>query len=114
MVKSDDRVRKSVVLSARGDCAKYQRWCGTNLKYLSSTSNGGDNAAYPGQPIYLESFIYGYAEFSYSDFNILQKFDDEVVEIDDGSFKSIVYNSTKKGDIKMLLAAKADKSRMDK
>ena len=110
MVKSDDRVRKSVVLSARGDCAKYQRWCGTNLKYLSSTSNGGDNAAYPGQPIYLESFIYGYAEFSYSDFNLLQKFDDEVVEIDDGSFKSIVYNSTKKGDIKMLLAAKADKS----
>ena len=96
MVKTDDRVRKSVTLFAKGDCSKYQRWCATNLNVLSSTYNGGDNAAYLGQSIYLESFIYGYAEFSYSDFNLLQKFDDEAVEIDDGSFKSVVYKGSKK------------------
>ena len=63
-----------------------------------------------GSDIRIESFVYGRAEYRFSDFNLLQKFDDEALEIDDGTFTYWHSYSSQNHKIKILFAAKPDKT----
>ena len=108
---NDNRARRGITLYAEGRLSKYQRYYDMKGNYLSSTYYAGDNISTVGSDIQIESFIHGKAEFEWSDFNLLQKFDDEAIDVDDGSF--LCYPSwmvSERGDIHILYAAKPDKT----
>lgn len=109
-VKEDDnRSRTNINLTPSGGVHKYQRYLDSNRKYLSSDYNTGDNVAYKGNDIYVESFINGNGEKSWSAFNLLQKIDDEAIDIT-GKY-SITYNDTiDNGTLNVLFGAKKDKT----
>lgn len=109
-VKEDDnRSRTNINLTPSGGVQKYQRYLDSNRKYLSSDYNTGDNVAYKGNDIYVESFIDGNGEKSWSAFNLLQKIDDEAIDIT-GKY-SITYNDTiDNGTLNVLFGAKKDKT----
>lgn len=109
-VKEDDnRSRTNVNLAPYGLIDKYQRYLDLNRHYLSSDYRKGDNVAYKGNDIYVESFIDGNGEKSWSAFNLLQKIDDEAIDIT-GKY-SITYNNTiDNGTLNVLFGAKKDKT----
>lgn len=109
-VSSDNRARKGITLYPVGSITKYQRYCDANGNYLSTTYYGGDNTAYLGKSIKIESFIHGRAEYSYCDFNLLQKIDNVALDVLDGTFTASASYLTKQGEIKILFAAKPDKT----
>lgn len=109
-VKEDDnRSRTNVNLTPYGCINKYQKYLDLNRHYLSSDFRKGDNVAYKGNDIYIESFINGNGEKSWSAFNLLQKIDDEAIDIT-GKY-SITYNDTiDNGTLNVLFGAKKDKT----
>lgn len=118
MVSSDNKVRKHIVLYPSGTIAKYMRYysntsSGNPGTYLSSIYSAGDNATWQGNDIWIESFIHGKAEYSWSDFNLLQKFDDECIDIKSKKFKYSSSYMKDKGSISILYVAKPDKSGWD-
>lgn len=115
MVTSDNRVRKHIVLYPNGAIAKYMRYYSSTTAnrpgtYLASVYSGGDNAAGRGTDLWIQSFIHGRAEYSWSDFNLLQKFDDECLDLRPDDFIVSTAYTKEPGDITMLYAAKPDKS----
>lgn len=109
-VKEDDnRNRTNVNLAPSGEIQKYQRYLDSNRKYLSSNYHSGDNVAYKGDNIYIESFINGAGEMSWTTFNLLQKIDDEAIDIT-GKY-NVSYNFTiDNGTLNVLYGAKKDKT----
>lgn len=109
-VKEDDnRNRTNVNLAPSGEIQKYQRYLDSNRKYLSSNYHSGDNVAYKGDNIYIESFINGAGEMSWTAFNLLQKIDDEAIDIT-GKY-NVSYNFTiDNGTLNVLYGAKKDKT----
>ena len=109
-VKEDDnRSRTNVNLTPNGYIQKYQRYLDLNRHYLSSDYHTGDNVAYKGNDIYVESFIHGYGEMSWTAFNLLQKIDDEAIDIT-GKY-DVFYNFTiDNGTLNVLYGAKKDKT----
>lgn len=109
-VKEDDnRSRTNVNLTPYGWINKYQRYLDSKRKYLSSDYNTGDNVAYKGNDIYIESFIHGAGETSWTAFNLLQKIDDEAIDITgkyDVSYSFTIDNGT----LNVLYGAKKDKT----
>ena len=110
MITNDNRVRKGITLYPAGWISKYQRYCNSKGAFLSTVYYSGDNIATIGDKIQIESFIHGKAEFHWSDFNLLQKFDDEAIEVDDGKFRYSQNYCTQKGTVKLLFGAKPDKT----
>lgn len=107
---NDNTVQTNITLYPRGSITRYQRYTNTSNQFLSTTYMSGDNVIYKGNKCRIQSFIHGYGEYSWTAFNLLQKFDDEALEIDDGKF-SVSYGYTSdNGTIKMLFAAKPDKT----
>lgn len=109
-VKEDDnRSRTNVNLTPNGYIQKYQRYLDLNRHYLSSDYHTGDNVAYKGNDIYVESFVDGYGEMSWTAFNLLQKIDDEAIDIT-GKY-DVSYNFTiDNGTLNVLYGAKKDKT----
>lgn len=109
-VKEDDnRSRTNINLTPGGYVSKYQRYLDSREQWLSTTYYAGDNVAYKGDNIYIESFIYGNGDMSWTAFNLLQKIDDEAIDIT-GKY-SVYYNSTiDNGTLNVLFGAKKDKS----
>jgi len=111
MLETDNHARRPVVLYPKGYLVARQRYDDRNRHWLSSWEEAGDASAHPGQKIQIESLIEGYCEYHFSDFNLLQKFDDEIIEIEDGTFE---YQKgapvTNPGTITTLWAAKPDKT----
>lgn len=109
-VKEDDnRSRTNINLTPSGEIQKYQRYLDSNRKYLSSNYHSGDNVAYKGDNIYIESFINGAGEMSWTAFNLLQKIDDEAIDIT-GKY-NVSYNFTiDNGTLNVLYGAKKDKT----
>lgn len=109
-VKEDDnRSRTNVNLTPYGWIDKYQRYLDLNRHYLSSDYQKGDNVAYKGNDIYIESFIHGAGETSWTAFNLLQKIDDEAIDITgkyDVSYSFTIDNGT----LNVLYGAKKDKT----
>lgn len=109
-VKEDDnRSRTNVNLTPYGWINKYQRYLNLNRHYLSSDYQKGDNVAYKGNDIYIESFIHGAGETSRTAFNLLQKIDDEAIDITgkyDVSYRFTIDNGT----LNVLYGAKKDKT----
>lgn len=109
-VKEDDnRSRTNVNLTPNGHIQKYQRYLDLNRHYLSSDYYTGDNVAYKGNDIYVESFVNGDGEMSWSAFNLLQKIDDEAIDITgkyDVSYSFTIDNGT----LNVLYGAKKDKT----
>lgn len=109
-VKEDDnRSRTNVNLTPNGYIQKYQRYLDLNGHYLSSDYHTGDNVAYKGNDIYVESFVHGYGEMSWTAFNLLQKIDDEAIDITgkyDVSYSFTIDNGT----LNVLYGAKKDKT----
>ena len=110
IVSSDNRARRGITLYPTGWITKYQRYCDRNNNVLATVYYAGDNISTLGSYVNIESFIHGKAEFSFSDFNLLQKFDDEALEIDDGTFTYWTSYVSNKHKIKILFAAKPDKT----
>ncbi|MCB5385213.1 hypothetical protein LIQ25_22760 [Blautia glucerasea] len=110
IVSSDNRARRGITLYPTGWVTKYQRYCDRNNNVLATVYYAGDNISTLGSYVNIESFIHGKAEFSFSDFNLLQKFDDEALEIDDGTFTYWTSYVSNKHKIKILFAAKPDKT----
>lgn len=109
-VKEDDnRSRTNINLTPYGWIDKYQRYLDLNRHYLSSDYQKGDNVAYKGNDIYIESFIHGAGETSWTAFNLLQKIDDEAIDIT-GKY-DVFYNFTiDNGTLNVLYGAKKDKT----
>lgn len=109
-VKEDDnRSRTNINLTPYGWINKYQRYLDLNRHYLSSDYQKGDNVAYKGNDIYIESFIDGHGEKSWSAFNLLQKIDDEAIDIT--GKHSVSYRGTiDNGTLNVLFGAKKDKT----
>lgn len=109
-VKEDDnRSRTNVNLTPNGYIQKYQRYLNSNRNYLSSGYNTGDNVAYKGDNIYIESFINGYGEMSWTAFNLLQKIDDEAIDIT-GKYDVSYSFTLDNGTLNVLYGAKKDKT----
>lgn len=118
MVSSDNKVRKHIVLYPSGTIARYMRYysntsSGNPGTYLSSIYSAGDNATWQGNDIWIESFVHGKAEYSWSDFNLLQKFDDECIDIKSKKFQYISSYTKENSSVSILYAAKPDKSGWD-
>lgn len=107
---SDNTVQTNITLYPRGSITRYQRYYGATTGYLSSTYYSGDNVIYKGNRCRIMSFIHGYGEYSWTGFNLLQKFDDEALEIYDGNYTISYSGVIEKGTNRMLFAAKPDKS----
>lgn len=107
-VATDNRVRRGITLYPTGGLSKYQRYCDLSHNCLATVHYAGDNISTIGSKITIESFVHGQSEFHWSDFNMLQKFDDEAIEIDDGSFDYWKSNVAPTAKIKILFAAKPD------
>lgn len=115
MVTTDNRVRKHIVLYPEGAIQKYMRYYSSTAdnrpgNYLATVYSGGDNAAGQGTDLWIQSFIHGRAEFAWSDFNLLQKFDDECLDVRPDDFIANASYVKESGEITMLYAAKPDKS----
>ena len=62
-VKEDDnRSRTNIYLTPSGWISKYQRYCDSRFNYLATQYYTGDNVAYKGDNIHIESFIHGAGE----------------------------------------------------
>ena len=111
MITTDNRQRQAITLYPSGSLSKYQRYTKTYSAgtYLSTTYYSGDNAAYRGNNINIYSFPHGTCEFSWTDFNLLQKFDDEGLE-PTGQYKTISHAYNGSGNCTVLWAAKPDKT----
>lgn len=109
-VKEDDnRSRTNIYLAPGGWISKYQRYLDSRKQWLSTTYYAGDNVAYKGDNIYIESFIYGNGDMSWTAFNLLQKIDDEAIDIT-GKY-DVFYNGTiDNGTLNVLFGAKKDKT----
>lgn len=109
-VKEDDnRSRTNVNLTPYGWIDKYQRYLDLNRHYLSSDYQKGDNVAYKGNDIYIESFIHGAGETSWTAFNLLQKIDDEAIDIT-GKYDVSYSFTIDDGTLNVLYGAKKDKT----
>lgn len=105
----DNRSRTNIYLTPRGSISKYQRYLGSRGQLLATTYYAGDNVAYKGNDIYVESFIHGYGDMSWTAFNLLQKIDDEAIDIT-GKY-DVSYNFTiDNGTLNVLYGAKKDKT----
>lgn len=105
----DNRSRTNIYLTPRGSISKYQRYLGSRGQLLATTYYAGDNVAYKGNDIYIESFIHGYGDMSWTAFNLLQKIDDEAIDIT-GKY-DVSYNFTiDNGTLNVLYGAKKDKT----
>lgn len=110
-VLNDNRVRKEITLYPKGSLSKYQRFTDRmGGAYLSSDYYTGDNVAYQGDDISIFSFVHGNNEYCITDFNLLQKFDDEAFDITSNDWQVSISNVTEKGTCSILYAAKPDKS----
>lgn len=109
-VKEDDnRSRTNIYLTPRGVISKYQRYCDSRKQPLATIYYAGDNVAYKGDNIYIESFIHGYGDMSWTAFNLLQKIDDEAIDIT--GKHSVSYSGTiDNGTLNVLFGAKKDKT----
>lgn len=109
-VKEDDnRSRTNIYLAPGGWISKYQRYLDSRKQWLSTTYYAGDNVAYKGDNIYIHSFIHGRGEMSWTAFNLLQKIDDEAIDIT-GKY-DVFYNGTiDNGTLNVLFGAKKDKT----
>lgn len=109
-VKEDDnRSRTNIYLTPNGWISKYQRYLDSRKQYLATTYYAGDNVTYKGDNIHIESFIHGTGERSWSAFNLLQKIDDEAIDIT-GKY-SVYYSCViDSGTLNVLFGAKKDKT----
>lgn len=109
-VKEDDnRSRTNIYLTPSGGISKYQRYCDSRKQHLATIYYAGDNVAYKGDNIYIDSFIHGYGDMSWTAFNLLQKIDDEAIDIT--GKHSVSYSGTiDNGTLNVLFGAKKDKT----
>lgn len=109
-VKEDDnRNRTNIYLTPRGWISKYQRYFDSRKQCLATPYYAGNNVAYKGDNIYIESFIHGNGDMSWTAFNLLQKIDDEAIDIT--GKHSVSYSGTiDNGTLNVLFGAKKDKT----
>lgn len=109
-VKEDDnRSRTNIYLTPSGGISKRQRYYDSRKQCLATPYYAGNNVAYKGDNIYIESFIDGHGEKSWSAFNLLQKIDDEAIDIT--GKHSVSYRATiDNGTLNVLFGAKKDKT----
>lgn len=109
-VKEDDnRSRTNIYLTPRGWISKYQRYFDSRKQCLATPYYAGNNVAYKGDNIYIQSFIHGNGDMSWTAFNLLQKIDDEAIDIT--GKHSVSYSGTiDNGTLNVLYGAKKDKT----
>ena len=109
-VKEDDnRSRTNINLTPSGRISKYQRYLDSRKQCLATIYYAGDNVAYKGDNIYIESFIHGNGDMSWTAFNLLQKIDDEAIDIT-GKHSVSYRNTIDNGTLNVLFGAKKDKT----
>lgn len=109
-VKEDDnRSRTNIYLAPSGWITKYQQYFDSRRQCLATRFDAGDNVACKGDNIYIKSFTYGLGEMSWTAFNLLQKIDDEAIDII-GKYNISYMGTIDKGSLNVLFGAKKDKT----
>lgn len=110
-VKEDDnRSRTNINLTPSGWISKYQRYLDSRKQCLATIYYAGDNVAYKGDNIHIESFIHGNGDMSWTAFNLLQKIDDEAIDITGKHSVSYSSSTIDNGTLNVLFGAKKDKT----
>ncbi len=115
LTSSPVTIEQDVVLRyIRPGVTKYQRYCDRNNNVLATVYYAGDNISTVGSDIRLKVLFTDAQNTGFPILTFFKKFDDEALEIDDGTFTYWHSYSSQNHKIKILFAAKPDKTRMGK